>query len=224
MPMFYKYDLSGVNHPIILEFPIAAATAVIKGAVVKLTAGLVVLAGADETGAILGVAAEDHTGAADIQNPRSNGTVIEVYCSPTAVFGCKPNLVLTATSGSSTTFAATALGTYADDDWNQGTLVLKTKAAASTLTDPVGTVYDITGFTAATDLFTGVFPGGVVAGDKMLLLPPRLLAKGSFTATTIDNINYLVATGTAQKVVDVDVAQELVYWMPTLHQLGNKAS
>lgn len=214
----YKYDLSGNDAEVIIEFPIAAATNVGIGRAVKLTAGLVVTAVADETAAILGVTAEVHTGSADLQNPRNNGKTIKVSCSPTAVFGSKPNIVLTATSGSGTTFAATALGVYADEDFTNGYLVLKTKAAASTLTDPIGTVYDVTAFTAATKLFTGVFPGGVSAGDKMLLLPRRLFAKGSFDATA-ENINYLVPTGTTVKVVNVDVLQETVYWTPVLHLL-----
>jgi len=222
--MFYKYDLSGSNFPVISEFPIAGATAILDGEVVKIASGLVVPAVAGETGAVIGVAAEAHTGVADIQNPRSNGNVIRVLCSPTAVFGCKPNTLLTATSGSGTTFAATALGAYADNDWVGAKLVLKTKGAGSTLTDPVGTVYDVTASTAATKLFTGVFPGGVTAGDIMLLLPPVLFQKGNFKAATIDNMDYLIPTGTAARVVDVDVKQETVYIMSPLHQLGNKAS
>ena len=224
MPMFYKYDLTGNDYPVILEFPIATSTAIKEGAVVTLTEGLVVLAAANGTSAILGVAAENHTGAADIQNPRSNGKSINVYCSPTAVFGTKAVTVLTATSGSSSAFAATALGTYSNDDFKNAKLVLKAKATASTLTDPVGTVYDITGSTASSDSFAGTFPGGVSAGDKMLLLPRRLFAKGNFTATTIDGLDYITETGTIAKVVDVDVEQEIIYWTPSLHLLGNKAS
>lgn len=221
----YKYDLSGIDKPLVMEFPIATGTAILVGSEVKMASGLIVLATLTETGATIGVAAEPHTGVADTLNPRANGLVIKVYCSPTAVFGAKPNCLLTATSGSGTTFAATALSNgYADHDWIGATLILKTKVTASTLTDPIGTVYKVTDSTAATSLFTGVFPGNVSAGDIMLLLPPILLAKGNFKATTIDNLDYLVATGTQIRVVDVDVPQEMVYFISPLHQLGNKAS
>jgi len=58
------------------EYDIAKTTAIKAGQVVKLSEGLVVAATAAETGAILGVAKENHSGAEDAINPRSNGTKI----------------------------------------------------------------------------------------------------------------------------------------------------
>lgn len=68
------------------EYPIAANTAISEGAVVKLSDGKVVLAGEAEEGAILGIAAETHSGTVDDFNARSNGTVIAIYDDPNAVF------------------------------------------------------------------------------------------------------------------------------------------
>jgi len=222
--MDYKYNLYGNGNPDFHEWDIATGTVIKKGQVVKLAAGLVVLAVVAETAAILGIAAEDHLGSADTLNPRSNGLKIKVYDSPGAVFSSKAVSELTATSGSGTTFAATGLALYADADFVNGYLILTTKGGASTLTDPVGTIYKVTGFTAATKLFTGVFPGGASAGDKMILIPPMLFAKGNFDAT-LQTIDYITAaTGTEAKVVDVDLKMKEIYWSPSLHLLGNKAS
>lgn len=222
--MEYKYNLYGNGAPDFHEWDIAAGTVIKKGQVVKIAAGLVVLAAAAETAAIMGIAAENHLGVADTLNPRENGTKIKVYDSPGAVFSSKAVSELTGTSGSATTFAATGLATYADSDFVNGYLILTAKGATSTLTDPVGSIYKVTAFTAATKLFTGVFPGGASAGDKMLLIPPMLFAKGNFDAT-LQTIDYITAsTGTEAKVVDVDLKLKEIYWSPSLHLLGNKAS
>ena len=84
------------------NYPIAAATAISAGEVVKLSAGLVVAAAAAETGAILGIAAENHPGTADALNARANGTEILVYDNPELIFEC-PVPVIAAASGSATT-------------------------------------------------------------------------------------------------------------------------
>ena len=80
------------------EYDIAAATSIKAGAVVKLSAGLVVAAGAGETGQILGVAAEDHTSGAGPFNPRADAKKILVYDDPMQIFQC-PVPVVAATGG-----------------------------------------------------------------------------------------------------------------------------
>ena len=60
------------------NYPIDAATVIDAGAVVKLSGGKVVLAAAAETGAILGIAAEFHSGTEDALNLRANGKEIVV--------------------------------------------------------------------------------------------------------------------------------------------------
>ena len=68
------YNTNGAQVDSVKEYDIATGTAVAVGQVVKLTSGLVVLATAGETNAILGIAMEAHSGAADALNTRSNGT------------------------------------------------------------------------------------------------------------------------------------------------------
>lgn len=70
------------------NYPIDAETVIDAGAVVKLSGGKVVLAAAAETGAILGIAAEFHSGKEDALNLRANGEWIRVCDNPTLIFEC----------------------------------------------------------------------------------------------------------------------------------------
>lgn len=206
------------------DYPIAAATDIKQGQVVKLVGGLVVLAAVGETGAILGVAEENHTGTVDTFNPRNNGTVIRVSDAPSTVFEA-PAPRVTATSGSTTTMAATGMATFADDDFNGGFFKLVSKTASSTNTDSIGTVYPITDFTGATDLFatTKVSGGAHTAGDVYEIYPPNGFAKGNLDA----GISKLVFTATAALAIrsyGEDIDRGVTYHIAALHANGNKQS
>lgn len=163
------------------EYPVGETTEIDRGQVVKLSGGKVVAAAAGETGAILGVAAESHTGAEDALNGRSNGRIIGVWDSPDTVFQC-PAPTITITGGTATTLVATGIATFADDDFNGGFTVLISKAASSTNTDETGTVREITDFTAETKTFTVPSGGTAYAGDVYAIIPPVGFAKGNFDA------------------------------------------
>lgn len=64
------------------SYPVAKATAITAGQVVQLSGGKVVPAAAAQTAAILGIAGEDHSGTADILNPRADGDEILVCDNP----------------------------------------------------------------------------------------------------------------------------------------------
>jgi hypothetical protein len=213
----YAYDLSGATVPMIRSFPIAAATAIEFGEMVKLAGGFVVAVGdADQDDPYLGIAAESHDGSTE------TGTTIRVYCSPTAVFKCKPNVVSTADSGNGTTWVDGELvagAGYADDLLNGGYLKLSEKAVASTLTDVVGKLYAITDFAVATGTCTGVFAGNVSAGDKAVILPP-VGSKGWDLNSDGTNLDLKANGGESIIIVDVDTATEEVYCKLRLHQLG----
>ena len=164
-------------------YDIAGGTVIAEGQPVKLTEGLVTAAVAGETGAILGVAAESHSAAADALNPRSNGTKILVYDAPGAIFRCRAPEV-TALSGSAATLEVTALKAFAADDFNGGYVKLVSKAEESTNTDGIGKVRRITDF--AVDSAKGVLTlesgGTPCAGDVYAVFPPVGFAKGSLSA------------------------------------------
>jgi hypothetical protein len=213
----YAYDLSGATVPMIRSFPIAAATAIEFGEMVKLAGGFVVAVGdADQDDPYLGIAAESHDGSTE------TGTTIRVYCSPTAVFKCKPNVVSTADSGNGTTWVDGELvagAGYADDLLNGGYLKLSEKAVASTLTDVVGKLYAITDFAVATGTCTGVFAGNVSAGDKAVILPP-VGSKGWDLNSDGTNLDLKANGGESIIIVDVDTDTEVVYFKLRLHQLS----
>ena len=130
------------------NYPIDATTEIQAGAVVKLSGGKVVLAAAAETGGILGIAAEFHSGAEDALNLRANGKWILVCDNPTLIFECAAPTIKAA-SGSATTIVpetGDVDASAADDAFNNAVLVLKSKAASSTNTDAVGTQIVVTDY------------------------------------------------------------------------------
>ena len=217
------YDVNGSQVTSVKEYDIDAATAVSIGQVVKLTSGKVVLAVAGETSPILGVAYESHPGTADTLNPRGNGTRIKVLDGPASVYEC-PAPQITATGGSTTTFVASTVAGFADSDFVGGKMKLITKGANSALTAPIGTVYPITGSTAASGTFTTTtaIAGGVTAGDIFAIFPPIGFQKGNLDS----GISKLVLTASAALPFMVSSCSEtdrnMVQFDAALHQLANK--
>lgn len=206
------------------EYDIAAATSIKAGAVVKLSAGLVVAAGAGETGQILGVAAEDHTSGAGPFNPRADAKKILVYDDPMQIFQC-PVPVVAATGGSATTMTASTLGAFSNDDFNGGYIMLVEKAADSTNTDPVGKVDMITDYsynsTGTVSTFTKASGGTPYTGDKYAIFPPIGFKKGNFDSDRAK----LILTATANismKVVGRDIDRGMINMMALLHTLGGE--
>lgn len=212
MNIQYAYDLSGSAYPVIKEFDIASNTAIEMGEAVVLTAGFVTAIGdTDQDDPYLGVAAEDHDGV------NNTSTRIKVYCSPTAVFKCKPNTISTADSGNTTTWVDAEVGGVANDIYNGGWLKVKSTAA---LTDAINKAIRITDFATSTGTFTGTFTGGVTAGDTAVILPP-VGSYGWDLNADGNNLNMKANGGESIIIVDVDVDLEEVYFMFRLHQFGN---
>lgn len=215
-------DKSGSQVESIGEYEIATATAITEGSLVKLVDAKVVAVTATETAAILGVAKEAHSGAADGFNPRSNGLKILVSDGPDAVYEA-PAPKVTATSGSTTTFVSTAIvGTYGTDAFKGGKLKIISKVAASTNTDPIGTIYDITASHTSNGTITfATIAGAVTAGDVMQIFPPVGFAGGNLDAT----FQKLVLSGSASlpiKSVGYDTDRGVTKHMASLHEFGNK--
>ena len=199
------------------EYDIAANTKIYAGQLVDLTGGLVTAHAAAGTGAVLGVAAEYHSGAPDMLDPRADGVKIRVYDAPHQVFAC-PAPVVTASGGSATTVKAAAAG--AASAYVGGWLKLRSKAAGSTNTDTVGTMRRITAF-ATTDggTFT-VEEGGVpAAGDEYILFPPVGFAGGNLD----EEGGAIVLTATAaiplRVIGRIETTNEIAV-IPTKHVLG----
>lgn len=218
------YDVTGSQVTAMKEYDIAAATNIALNTVVKLSAGKVVQAAVGETAAILGVTAEVHTGAADAFNPRNDGTKIKVFDSPTQIFETTAPQ-LTATGGTTTTLVVNdaTLATFVDNDFTGGYMKLISKAATSTNTDPVGTVYPITGFTAATKTFTTTQTAGgaITVGDKFAIFPPGGFQKGNLDAT-FTKYDLAATAALAIKTYGRDLNRNKVLVEAALHQNGNK--
>lgn len=184
------------------NYPIDAATAIDAGAVVKIAAGKVMLAAAKETGAILGIAAEFHSGTEDALNLRANGTEIKVCDNPTLIFEC-PAPTIKAASGSATTIVPAEGGVdaaAADDAFNNAVLVLREKAASSTNTDALGTQIVVTDYTKTGTVMTKASGGTPSAGDVYEVYPVIGAAIGSIASLNDKRTGLTLAAAGATKL------------------------
>ena len=207
------------------EYPIAANTAIERGAVVKFTNGKVVLSGESESGVILGIAAEGHSGTADVFNTRSNGQSIMVYDNPGVIFEC-PVPTLTAASGSATTLVPASGDIYAnasDDTYNGATLVLVKKAAGSTNSDPLFTASAVTDYAKSGTVLTKESGGTPYAGDVYEVYPA--IGSGVCALSTKRKNAAITAAGaSALQVVGHDRARHCIRLMAVKHELATDKS
>ena len=203
------------------EYDIAESTKIYAGQVVDLTAGLVTTHAAAGTGAILGVAAENHTGTPDAFNPRNDGKKILVYDAPHQVFRC-PAPILEATGGSATTLTAVCAG--AADVYNGGYLKLVEKAEGSTNTDAVGTIVRITDFATAdgTGTFTKASGGVPFKGDKYALFMPVGFEGGNLSAGGEKIVVTATASIPLRVIGRIEETNEITV-IATKHLLGKKS-
>ena len=211
------YEANGSQITSQSSYDIATGTAVAIGQVVKLAAGKVVLAVVGETGAILGVAFEDHPGVTDALNSRATGLKIKVLDAPDSVYECAAPQ-LTATGGSATTFVSTGYVGGADTDMAGGYIKLISKAATSTLTDSIGTVYGVTGSTAASGTFTcsGGITGNAKAGDVFAIFPPIGWKKGRLD-TGISKLDLGASVALPFTVCNYDSDRNMIQFINQLH-------
>jgi hypothetical protein len=197
------------------NYPIAYNTAISAGEVVKLSAGLVVAADANETGPILGIAAENHPGTADALNARANGTEILVYDNPELIFEC-PAPTFKASGGSATTVTAATsqVACTTADAFNGGYLV-----------SPAGKKRAVTDFANAstTDTFT-VPSGETAAANDVYTLYPPIGSKGYWRldSTTLSKIVLNAAGCTALKVVGHDFERGMIRLKAYFHSLASQ--
>lgn len=195
------------------SYPIAYNTAIAAGAVVQLSGGLVVAAAANQTAAILGIAAEAHPGTADPLNPRADGLEILVYDNPELIFECKaPTFAASGGSATTVTAATSEVATTSADAFNGGFLV-----------SPAGKKRAITDFANASTTNTFTVPSGetAAANDVYTLYPQIGCAAGMrLDSTTLSRI-VVNATGmTKLKVVGHDFERGMIRLMAVEHALG----
>ena len=207
------------------SYPIAAATAISAGEVVKLSGGLVVSSAAAASAPILGIAAENHPGVADALNARANGAEILVYDNPQLIFEC-PAPVIAAASGSATTIVPAngdVDANSANDAFNNSVLVLISKAAESANTDPIGKHIPITDYTASGTVITKASGGTPSAGDKYEVYPAVGAAVGgiaSLDSTTLSKLVVSTKGATKIKCVGHDYDRHMIRLMAVEHSLG----
>ncbi len=203
------------------DYPIAAATVITMGQVVKLSGGKVVAAGSAETGPILGISGENHSAQPDVLNTRSNGEALLVCDNPGLLFECHAPTVK-AGSGSATTMAAASgeiASAIADDAFNGGVLVLVKKAAGSGNTDPLGARIPVTDYAKSGTTFTKPSGGTPGAGDEYELYPPVGSTVCGLDAAA-QNLVVSATGATSIRVVGHDFARHMLRCMAALHTLN----
>lgn len=200
------------------EYDIAEGTVISEGQVVDLASGLVVAHAAAGTGAVLGVAAEYHSGAADALNPRANGKKILVYDAPHQVFVCAAPQ-FEASGGTATTVKSAVAGVASL--YVGGYLKLVKKAAGSANTDPEGTVSRITAFDGA-GVFTKESGGTPSAGDVYALFPPIGFEGGNLDAGGTKIVVTATANIPLRVIGRLEDSQEIMV-IPAKHVLGVKS-
>jgi hypothetical protein len=213
--MEYAYDLAR-DLPLIMEFDIEDATAILKGELVRFTDGYIVAGGSDYTTPYLGVAAED-------KDANDGKTRIHVYCSPSAVYKVDPIETTVSATPSTTDWldTVTLLNTTADIA-NGGKLKIKEKAAAATGTFNVGDIIPIVD--SATNHLIGAaasFPGSTTVGDVALFFPAINKLGPTPTATNGTGITWAATSGTALRTVGHDLDNNKVLVQIKLHSLAN---
>lgn len=179
--MKYYQKIDGGTHISAREYDIATDTVIQEGQIVKISDGLVVAAAAGETGAILGIAAEGHSGKPDALNPNADGTRILVIDDPDVVMQCKAPEITAAEGCSSTTLIAAELASFANGDFKGGYVKLLAKAEDSANADEIGAVRRVTSFTGTSKTFTLEEGGTPAAGDIYAVFPPIGFAKGNLS-------------------------------------------
>lgn len=172
---FYQ-KLNGEVHVSAREYDIAPDTAISEGQLVKMREGLVVGVDAYESGAILGIAAENHSGNADAIDPRANGKRIFVIDDPSVVMQC-PAPEVKVSFGCCNRMEVADLKSFEAGDFNGGYVKLLHKSEGSENADVLGRVRRITGFSCGV---LGLEDGGTPSeGDVYALFPPIGFSKGN---------------------------------------------
>ncbi len=154
------------------EYDVAHETVLAPGQVVKLAEGLVVPAAAGETGAILGVTAEGHSGKEDPLDSRAAGEKVRVYDDPMVELAC-PAPALAVAEGAGTSLSLVCAAAYEANAFQGGHV----KGAD-------GAVRRITASAAVADgkLALTVEDGAAPAvGELVQIFPPVGFAGGNLT-------------------------------------------
>ena len=111
----------------------------------------------------------------------------------------------------------------ANDAFNDSVLVLISKAAASTNTDPIGKHIPVTDYTASGTVITKASGGTPSEGDKYEVYPKLGAAVGgiaSLDSTTLSKLVVSTKGATKIKCVGHDFARHMIRLMAVEHSLG----
>jgi len=195
-------------------------TAIEKGEIVGFTpgTGVVAVTAANYAGPAIGVADEAHDGSTA---GRQVGTEIFVITNPDAIFALNSTNIITATSGSTTTFVVSGLLPQTNNLWTGGMLYIIACAADSTLN---GKMIPITGSTGSSGTLTVATQTGVFAsGDTAYLCPgPAAITEHAWDlASDGDDVDWDSDGAFGLQLVGSAPKKMISYWSLRGHYFGN---
>jgi len=213
----FMYNLSGSNRSLTLDMPIAKATNIKKGQLVRISKGKIAI---EAVNPYLGISNETHTGEHDTFNPRNDDKKISVNVSTGSVYAVDPlTFTFAANAANATSATFPAPFSYASSDVIGGYMILLSKGAASANTESIGAIREITAYNATTKLMTLTEGGIIGVGDKYAYFPPTGFKKLEIDATTFSNV--ILADAAADFcVVSTDIEKSEIHVMLRISQIG----
>jgi len=186
------------------------STAVLRpGQVLKMVDGKAVKADTTETGAVVGVCLENHPGAADSMNKRSNGEYVRAACSPSALYACKAPVIMAyveMTGG----ICDTSMSAAFPENIFAGGHVRR-------IGD--GKVFEIKSNGVATKTLD--IDGDAASGDKFEVFPPEGFVGGALDSEAQMFSMKAYSADFALRIVGCDIEKGEIYLAPNKHEYAN---
>ena len=203
--MKFLYSLTGANVPVIKEFDTYNTEKIEKGDVLFLDIGK--KATKSNSGNVLGVSAETHSGKEDILNERSNKDKIRVDITAGGVYSVAPLLLTAVQDGSTGSFFCSDENVdYSVEGFK---LVLVEKAEGSENTDNIGDVRNVSfGSPEEGKINMSISAGGKTCKGDVYAMYPAVGTEGYYNE---NGGNFIITNGTGICIVAVGANIEKGY-------------
>jgi hypothetical protein len=199
-------------------YPVNPAAVLKRGQVLVLADGHAVPAAAEESGEILGICLENHSGTAGVLNPGGNAAKVRVADGPGTIYACAAPRV-TATSNGTNRLTVSTLGEFETNDFTDGYVKLEKKSENSANTSPVGMINPVTNFNIVSKAF--IINTSTSAGDEYSVYPPLGSSVGALDSESMKLTLDTASEDLSLKVVGHDFTAGEIFIMAKRHILAN---
>ncbi len=193
-----------------VDVRVAPSTVLKVGQLLKLDGGKAVKADTVQTGAVVGVCLEYHSGAPDTVNKRSDGEYVRVACSPSAVYACTAPIIKADSTAVNSVSDASIAASF-DNDAFVG-------AKLKRISD--GAMFDVTAYTASSKSMT--ITGSVSQNDRFYVFLPDGFIGGALDTDADRLVLTDHSASIALRVSGYDMGRDEIHLAPLLHEYANK--